>query len=504
MQFDAEQAMQANAARTEFEAQQEAQRKAEETERADAMARRAENLNALNDAAELRVYGSRGRTYHDPETGAVIADDKNELPGKIDQISENRRFGTTEDERKKVAEEYKSNIDAALDEGLELTQAEMLADRVLESKEKIGTLAGRFMGQGMSPEEAHSKAEDIYFKKNAKLAETIVSEGIMSDGQFKDYLENRNKAPEAPLSEPEAEEDREPEPIAPDEQDFLNSFMNDEPDQPAPIPTTPSAPTDGPRVPGPVRGGDSHDGYTRRADSGETDEPRPGRLKRIGQKLGRIAGGVMPWYDGHRDHVGRTTHSTRAAARAIRERNAARRNSDDFDSGENHATRADADDRNEQNGAPSITSAMNRQNGSPETNPDDIPTQPVPRVLIPESGVIGGRPLRPGDPLYREPASNFHRGAHVPNRPLIDVDGRREEAPSFLPDMRDFDNEPVRVPVGGSEEGGPLTTLPAPTAPRSETRTTGELDVPDFLLSPEELERRNAQRGQSPDNTNGQ
>ena len=370
MQFEAEEAMRRNAAeaaaRAEFEAQQEAARQAQQAELTAAIDRRAQDLSALNDAAELRVFGSRGRTYEDAD-GNVIADSRNQLPSKVDEIRQNRRFGSP-DEREKVASEYQADIQDSLDRGLELSQAEMLANRNLASTEEIGKLTGSFVGQGMSPDAAHRRATDLHRQKMNKLTEIVVENGIMSEEQYKEYMDSKtSKTPTAPRPGTGA-----------GEAEGATRRAGDAVEPPV-------------RAPG-------ESGTLRR----EPEEPAgPGRLRR---RLNR----ARAWWDGERDTQNRTPRQAFMARIGQRLMDRANHGVTPAEGGEGHGARADAEDAEERREAEARGTRVVAGAGAtavrgislmqprPETSTDDdeegetpAPRTPEPRRLGNAGGGIG-------------------------------------------------------------------------------------------------------------------
>lgn len=103
-----------------------------------------QNLHLLNDVAEFRVYGSNGRTYNHPVTGEVIANAANPHEGRIDEIANNRRYGTTEKERNDAADRYRTTLESFMNaptdhpERHELAQAEVVAESELNGENRDG------------------------------------------------------------------------------------------------------------------------------------------------------------------------------------------------------------------------------------------------------------------------------------------------------------------------------------------------------------------------------
>jgi flagellar biosynthesis GTPase FlhF len=146
--------------RNDEQAREQAQRDAQAAHQQE-VAARSENLRELNDAAQLRVFGSHGSTFHDPETGAVIATPDKPIRGKIEDMRHSPRYGKTEDDRKAAASDYESTIHSFMNDGLELTQAELLAEERVTGSDRIADLTGQFIKQKMNPVEAHERATQI-------------------------------------------------------------------------------------------------------------------------------------------------------------------------------------------------------------------------------------------------------------------------------------------------------------------------------------------------------
>jgi hypothetical protein len=102
------------------------------------------DVSLLNDRAELLIYGSKGRTYHDPETNQVVADKEHVIPSVFDRIRDDKRWGQTEAEREDVAKGFERELNVLLEDGFELTQAKIIMDHrmgdylnVKETTEKL-------------------------------------------------------------------------------------------------------------------------------------------------------------------------------------------------------------------------------------------------------------------------------------------------------------------------------------------------------------------------------
>ena len=124
---------------------------------------------ALNDRAELEIYGSKGRTYRDPETGDLIADKDHLLTGKIDEI---RGDGKTRPKNNQEAKKYEDDLETLLGDGYELCQAKLIMDlRGVDSMfnqakaDHVLRMTGKLVGQGSDQKIAQTRAEKYFDAK---------------------------------------------------------------------------------------------------------------------------------------------------------------------------------------------------------------------------------------------------------------------------------------------------------------------------------------------------
>lgn len=144
--------------------------------------RNSKEVSLLNDVAELRVYGSRGRTYTDPETGRVIADAKNPIKSVSERIMDEK--GGTHAERTKIAKEYMENIDDFLSQDYELTQAEFLTELRMQDKQQQRDMVAQLISNGMDPAKATEKASNAYTKKEATRLKLVKENGYMTADEY--------------------------------------------------------------------------------------------------------------------------------------------------------------------------------------------------------------------------------------------------------------------------------------------------------------------------------
>jgi len=142
----------------------------------------------LNDTAEFHVYGSRGRTYYALDgSGDVIADADHVIPSRADQIRRDESLHPDPQVRARYAISYMRSIEGLTrNDGLELYQAERIADARLADRREIFKLTGKFMdgeekggrfdptngkrtpdNAEMKGDKARRRALDLYQRKDA-------------------------------------------------------------------------------------------------------------------------------------------------------------------------------------------------------------------------------------------------------------------------------------------------------------------------------------------------
>ncbi len=163
--------------------------------------------SAMNDTAQMEIYGSGARTYTDASGEVVASPDKPE-PGKLEEIRSNRRYGKTEAEREAVAQKYEEDVNSLLEDGYELTQAKLIMDLREKDTEEIGKLAGKYIADGENPLIAKKKAKDLYKKKEAKRLKMIKEEGLRNTAEYDAF---RKDGTSPTVTTPEAPEGDEPE-----------------------------------------------------------------------------------------------------------------------------------------------------------------------------------------------------------------------------------------------------------------------------------------------------
>ena len=164
-------------------------------------------VSELNDQAELAIYGNRSREYKDAD-GNVVADAKNPMKGRIEDLRTNPKYGRTPEERNLKADSYAAALDqltrtntktvtryrkdtpkgAPLEvkeviepgEGLELCQAKLVLDLREEDLAHEANLIAQYITQGMDASEAKNKVQKLYDEKDRQRIALIKSEGIFS------------------------------------------------------------------------------------------------------------------------------------------------------------------------------------------------------------------------------------------------------------------------------------------------------------------------------------
>lgn len=180
------------------------------------------DVSALNDKAELELYGSKGNTFKDAE-GNVIASPDKRLKGKIEDIMTNPKYGKTPEERAKKAEAYTAQLDQLTrtntetikrfktpqienqplevkeiitpGEGLELTQAKLVLDMREQDLTNESKLMAKYVADGMDPAEALKKAEKFYDLKDAARLKLIKENGVFSMDDYTAALKGKELYP---------------------------------------------------------------------------------------------------------------------------------------------------------------------------------------------------------------------------------------------------------------------------------------------------------------------
>jgi len=163
-------------------------------------------VQALNDQAELELFGSRGRTYTDPKTGAVIATADKPLAGKFESMLSDVKYGATHKERKEYAERSQSHLAYLLSQGLELSQAKLVLemDDIQEDQKRYGKQVGDLIANGMAPEEASRQVMEKLAKVSELRLKRVLEGGVFTKEDYeavrkgKDLYPNGAHVPTAP------------------------------------------------------------------------------------------------------------------------------------------------------------------------------------------------------------------------------------------------------------------------------------------------------------------
>ncbi len=195
--------------------------------------RNSAEVSRLNDTAELRIYGSRGRDYTHKINGEdkLIANADNSTKSAHDRIMDDPRYGASHKDRKEFADAYDASINDILSrkdevaiEGrkdkkgnpeFELTQAEFLTSLRMEDLKALKELdqreletASKMIAGGMDKEQALEKANALFSRLRANLVNDtdrlkIVQEnGLMTRNEYEAYLESKKPA-KKPVDTPE-------------------------------------------------------------------------------------------------------------------------------------------------------------------------------------------------------------------------------------------------------------------------------------------------------------
>ena len=152
-----------------------------------------QEISALNDLAQLEIYGDGGRTWVDGD-GEVLAGPEKRYAGRIEALRNDRSGGRmTEKARNERADKYEASINGLLGEGFELTQAKLIMD-LREEDEVNGAsmLNKRLIERGsLNPgdlESAAGEIETIYAKKDQKRLQLIRDKGIFSADEYEAFI----------------------------------------------------------------------------------------------------------------------------------------------------------------------------------------------------------------------------------------------------------------------------------------------------------------------------
>jgi len=149
-------------------------------------------VQSYNDMAQMEIYGSGSRTYTDPSTGEVIASPADPVRGKLEDIVRDPKYGKTQAERDEYAKDYNNEVERLLSDGLELCQVKMIVDLGEADQEKYATLTGKFIADGMTPDEASRKATSIYNKKYELRIKLIKEGGAFTSADYDAVSDGRD------------------------------------------------------------------------------------------------------------------------------------------------------------------------------------------------------------------------------------------------------------------------------------------------------------------------
>lgn len=155
-------------------------------------------LRQLNREAEYRIYGSYGREEVDPRTGNTVVNRDDSEPGMINTIMADRRYGRTDLERGQMAAAYTTDIRRYQDSGLELTQAEILANADLEARiSRVREIARRIAESGTTiptPADIDRITREVEERdqRRSELRERVVRENdIHTLAEYEQFMDRR-------------------------------------------------------------------------------------------------------------------------------------------------------------------------------------------------------------------------------------------------------------------------------------------------------------------------
>lgn len=157
------------------------------------------DVTALNDAAHMELYGNDGRAIVDPRNGAVVVPAGTIMPGKLDAMAMDKRYGKTREQRFKAVEQYENRLNELIGEGFETAQAKMIADREDPAvrEPELEAMVRKLTTYGEKSEEAtkkaRAKAEAMQAKANQKFLETIRDNGIMTLAELDEFRGKKQK-----------------------------------------------------------------------------------------------------------------------------------------------------------------------------------------------------------------------------------------------------------------------------------------------------------------------
>ena len=150
-------------------------------------------ISVLNDMAQIEIWGTNGKTegFVDPITGKPLTAP---IKGVLEEIRENRRYGTTEAEREMKASDVETEIVGLVDEGFELSQAKLIWDMRQNDDKSAANMISKYIAGGMSATDAESKVRKVYSHKDSQRLDIIQNEGIFTEKEYKNFLEGDSKS----------------------------------------------------------------------------------------------------------------------------------------------------------------------------------------------------------------------------------------------------------------------------------------------------------------------
>lgn len=142
-------------------------------------------VEALNNRAHVKIYGSGTETFTDHETGEIIASPENPIKGLLQEMREDP--AKTEAEREANVKAYEDQLEALQNDGLELCQAKLVMDlRAGDVADKKAFLKDLIHRQQYKVEDAAAEMMQHFAQKDADRIELIKNQDILSRDEYDD------------------------------------------------------------------------------------------------------------------------------------------------------------------------------------------------------------------------------------------------------------------------------------------------------------------------------
>ncbi len=177
-------------------------------------------VQALNDRAELEIYGSRHRTYVEPASGKEIASPDQPIKGKLVKMLSDPKYGASRQDREASVHEYQDDLSILLSQGFELCQAKLIMDMREADSDRRDAEVDRLIIEGRIASADHKRAREIHDqdkvkKEDGERQRLILEAGVFTASEFSRVQKGEdlylNMQPNAALVEltPEARAEKE-------------------------------------------------------------------------------------------------------------------------------------------------------------------------------------------------------------------------------------------------------------------------------------------------------